>query len=687
MKATFTPSYTNDSPCDYVRLLLGKLDYQLPFVAVEKLKRYLAALTNEVSPRIAMIGSGYGLEAVALRHDLPMDSVLGLWGERALAERPLGKVQFDCQLSMFDLEEGPLDFARRTGLAQKVFAADLTQPFSFEIQQELAVQTDVVTVFGAISYIGTTGFSQLVDAAFRHGESKVLAYSILKYQDHEPYLDILSSAGLVVRKVGESLKQRNYKHAEEQAKVTESLRQQGKDTPQDENELLFDLYIAYPVSSEGGASRRLETSLIVLDSELSPIASTEDCVMDSIEEMPHPWQVALAEGQARDPSVSALLSDWQTRGYLLPGDTVTFPEESLSASITRFEQTFSGEYQLSSVSTMGKSRVSLTRVIPEVNANFSVTLPADLKALERHLHERGHVIVRGGKDGSGEDQLNELMQAAGVMNYNTYGTQKRTQIKKSKLQNVTPWPKDVVILPHNEMTYHTSFPEFIAFNCIRPTNYGGETTMFDCSRATEILSEKFRTKATDQDIVVQRRYTEVSRSMGHASWKQAAGDDADAEAAVEHFSALGFKSYVREEMTPEGLEPVVFTELRRPLVYDYQGHRCLHATIAGISPYWYKSLTPDRVPPYAVFWNDGSRLSDDEFAEIERAVSASRIHYAGWHADDIMILANPMIAHGRHPLVGDRLIGYSVARPARFLASSDGWKVETIAEVPLRASA
>ena len=684
MKASFTPSYSNYYPCDYVKLLLRQLDYQLPFTAVRSLKKYLHALLGLDCTRVALIGSGYGIEATALRHDLSAQGVVERWSEESAALHPFEGSEFNCHLSMFDIEQGPLEFARDTGLAQKVFPADLTQPYSAAVQRELSTETDVVIVFGAMTYIGLSGFRLLVNTAFKNGNAKLLAYSILKYQDNNPVRRTLNEAGLCVRKIGANLKQRDYKNSDEREKVTAALGLQNKCTPEDEVDLRFDLYIAYPTPATDSALNNATKSLVVVDSKtLAPVASTVDTVSTELDGVPHPWHVALSKTQLEEPTLSSMLTDWHTRKLLMPKDIVSSPGDLRSTQILRFANTFSGEYINSFPQDAEQLARSITRVTPKANANFVRCLPKNLQELEYHLHGRGHLIVRGNGSTRSQEQLADLLQSAGMMDYNTYGTQQRTQIRESRLQNVTPWPKNVMILPHNEMTYHVAFPDIIAFTCMKPTSYGGETTMYDCSQAVDKLSDDFRVKASEQNIIVQRRYTEMARIMGHASWQQAAGEGSDASAAQAHFSSLGFNSYVREETTPEGVEPIVFTELNRPLLYDYYGHRCLHATIAGISPYWYKSLAPDRIPPYAVFWEDGKEFSDAEFAEIEKAVLNSRIHYSGWHTNDIMILANPMIAHGRLPLIGERLIGYSVARPARFSQSMGSWKVESCAASPM----
>ena len=68
----------------------------------------------------------------------------------------------------------------------------------------------------------------------------------------------------------------------------------------------------------------------------------------------------------------------------------------------------------------------------------------------------------------------------------------------------------------------------------------------------------------------------------------------------------------------------------------------------------------------------------EEFYELDEAILLSRIRYGGWQSNDVLILDNIRIAHGRQPFIGKRLIGVLMAQPTRFTDEDGQWALDFV---------
>jgi len=67
-KASFDNYYSSDSPENYVDYLVKQKNYRLPFYAAKLLKEHLTILNSQKSYETIFFGSGYGLDAAALKY-------------------------------------------------------------------------------------------------------------------------------------------------------------------------------------------------------------------------------------------------------------------------------------------------------------------------------------------------------------------------------------------------------------------------------------------------------------------------------------------------------------------------------------------------------------------------------------------------------------------------------------------
>lgn len=395
---------------------------------------------------------------------------------------------------------------------------------------------------------------------------------------------------------------------------------------------------------------------------------------DSLAELPHPWHIEVPDTYADDPNIYQILLDLHTRADLRVGDIITGIKRSSLTNVGYIAKIFAGEYNVKeSELSNGQVKQTLTRVPNIINANIVQEIPHSSEALAAELRKHGHILVRSGIS-IDEQHVLKLLGNGEAMDYR-YGNTAREHVKGSKSLKVTAWPKELMLPAHNEMTYHLEFPKSIVFLCKEPSEYGGETSIYDCAKAFKALSPVMQKKVTHHNVVCCKRYVEHVDHSRYPSWQQVLGEGTSCENIIEHFVSLGYQCTQIQETDQGRTTTVVETSLTRPMVYYYHGEPCLHASMIPLVPYWYGQLWPDKVPPLTAIWDNGEPITPAEFHELHDAMLSARIRYGGWQKHDVLILDNPRVAHGRLPFMGNRVIGVLMTQPAHFVLTNGQWQV------------
>ncbi|MDY7002853.1 MAG: TauD/TfdA family dioxygenase [Cyanobacteriota bacterium] len=317
----------------------------------------------------------------------------------------------------------------------------------------------------------------------------------------------------------------------------------------------------------------------------------------------------------------------------------------------------------------------LTHQYPQ--ANICNTIPASTEQLIDQLSEHGHILIRMDMP-LNEDKIIELIGGReNLMSYNEYGTQEREKISGSQFINVTNWRKDLELPPHTELTHHTDFPQYVCFICKQPAQYAGETTIYDCEKAFANLTPSFQQEAMEKNVIFVKKYVKKQNHKKYDfSWEKVLGKNSTAEEAVSHWTKLGYTCSMYQESENGSTIDIVEIQIKRPIAYHYKGKVCLHSSIIGVAPYWYKETWGDKEPQIIVKWEDGNLLSDEQFRNMEKVFRSARIFYNNYQKNDVLILDNLRIAHGRLPFKGERVVGILMGGKASFEFQENKWIVK-----------
>lgn len=327
-KAELTSCYTRYSPKEYASYLLDALNYDVPFGTMKAMKPYSDALVSDRGVRMTFAGSSYGFDSAALLHNVTRADLIKRWTDDETVFEKFPPHNSDNDVTMIDIEPEPLRFATDVRLCDRSFVANLARPYAPELERHLNDATDMLVASGVTSYIGLDGLERLLQAGFADGRVKFLCFSALRYLDSEAFVNACHRHGLIVRKIRDDLKQRDYASEEEQRSVLAALDRKGIRTQADERDMLFEVYIAFAPETTGrngeSSSASAATLLIVDgDNRLVGCTETEGGRREVIPSLPHPWHLALSDRQFNDPAVRETLKSSEIEKEIGPTDFIT----------------------------------------------------------------------------------------------------------------------------------------------------------------------------------------------------------------------------------------------------------------------------------------------------------------------------------------------------------------------------
>lgn len=243
-KASFDEYYQMYSPQPYVSYLVKRLDYRLPFKAMNLLKEYLDRIDDLKELETVIIGSAHGLDAAALKYGYSYEQILSLWLENHPENHIFSNGDPRFKITMVDINEQPLRFAHDVGLCDQFFSCDLTEEFPDELSFFLDHKTDLLICVGATTYLGLWSFSRFISFV-KEGKIKYFCFSLASFIC-DSFLEICQEAHLELKELGK-IKQRNYEDEQEKSRILDILKAENRYFPEDEEALMTSIYIAQKV--------------------------------------------------------------------------------------------------------------------------------------------------------------------------------------------------------------------------------------------------------------------------------------------------------------------------------------------------------------------------------------------------------------------------------------------------------
>jgi alpha-ketoglutarate-dependent taurine dioxygenase len=215
----------------------------------------------------------------------------------------------------------------------------------------------------------------------------------------------------------------------------------------------------------------------------------------------------------------------------------------------------------------------------------------------------------------------------------------------------TDYPKDYPIQFHHEFSYRKSYPDRLAFCCLRPAENGGATPLADSRKVLHRIPDDIVTRFEKLGITYIRNFTGLG-----LSWEDAFGTS-DKEQVSDYCRSNGVHySWSGDDLHTRQTAPAVIT-------HPVTGERAwfnsaINLNVSGIEPKPVRDalrLLPENSIPTNTLYGSGKQIEPDVIETLRLAYTEEAIRF-DWQSGDVLLIDNLLTAHSREPFRGERKI-------------------------------
>jgi alpha-ketoglutarate-dependent taurine dioxygenase len=215
----------------------------------------------------------------------------------------------------------------------------------------------------------------------------------------------------------------------------------------------------------------------------------------------------------------------------------------------------------------------------------------------------------------------------------------------------TEYPQELRIYVHNENSHVTSWPLYVFFYCQRPADSGGETPLADCREIYRQLPREIVRGFEASGWLYRRNFLRTSA----IPWTKAF--NTDSRQVVDDYCR---ENFMHSEWSRNGLSLIYrrWATLQHPLTGDPVWFN--HGTFFNIwtlEPELKEIMLqlPQEFLPHNTYHGHGEPVADDIMRLLDEAYTRHTVTFH-WETDDVLMVDNMRLAHGRKPYSGQRRI-------------------------------
>lgn len=281
--------------------------------------------------------------------------------------------------------------------------------------------------------------------------------------------------------------------------------------------------------------------------------------------------------------------------------------------------------------------------------------------LEETLAGCGGILFRGFAE-IAEEALPGLAAAlAGDPVPYLYRSTPRTEVGKG-IYTATEYPPDQKIPLHNENSYQSVWPLRLVFFCARPAESGGETPLADMRRVLARLPADLVARFRERGVRYVRNYVRGADEGLDLPWPTVFQTDSPVAVEVychEHGIELAWQEGQRLRTWQRRPAVVEHPRSGEPLWFNQAHLFHVSSLPQAVRETLLEFYAPEELPRNAAF-GDGSPLPEDDLAAIRAALDAEAVFFT-WQRNDLLLLDNMLVAHGRMPFSGSRRVLVAMA--------------------------
>jgi alpha-ketoglutarate-dependent taurine dioxygenase len=235
----------------------------------------------------------------------------------------------------------------------------------------------------------------------------------------------------------------------------------------------------------------------------------------------------------------------------------------------------------------------------------------------------------------------------------------RAELNKN-IKNIylsTTYPNDRNIRLHNETSYSRIWGRKIVFCCIQPADIGGETPIADSRKVLwdipADLREKFRVKGV--------KYVRHLFPQFGMQWQEVFQTSIKTEAqSICNKFKIDINFIDENQATISWVKSAIYnhpdTKEESWFNHIYFFNKYSLFEEIGLSK---DDFLPSEMLPSNTYFGDGSEISFEEYESLKNAYNKNTVSFA-YEKGDVLFLDNMLVAHGRNPFEGKRVIATAI---------------------------
>jgi alpha-ketoglutarate-dependent taurine dioxygenase len=300
-------------------------------------------------------------------------------------------------------------------------------------------------------------------------------------------------------------------------------------------------------------------------------------------------------------------------------------------------------------------------IVEAINKNLNLLkwIEENKAIIDDNLLIHGGILLRNFNISS-ISEFNRVAQIVcpNLLDY-VYRSTPRTKLG-GKIYTATEYPADRSISLHNENAYSKSWPKKIMFFSAIVATHGGETPIADSRKIYQKIDPSIKEKFEKNGVLYVRNY-----NLGvDLSWQEVFQTESRAIAeqyCKENDIEMQWKEKGTLELTTQQrCQATISHPITNEKVWFNQAH-LFH--ISALDKNTHLSLVNElgagNLPRNALY-GDGQPIENEVLDHIRQIYNEEKILFK-WQKNDLLILDNLLMAHGREPYQGERKVAVAMA--------------------------
>jgi hypothetical protein len=279
--------------------------------------------------------------------------------------------------------------------------------------------------------------------------------------------------------------------------------------------------------------------------------------------------------------------------------------------------------------------------------------------IEKELLTHGAILFRGFHIGSASEfERIAMSYSPDLLEYGERSTPRSSVL--GKVYTSTEYPADQHITLHNEHSYSNNWPMKLWFYCAQPSESGGETPIADSRLVFRRIPAEIKERFMEKRVMYVRNYGAAL----DLPWQDVfqTGDPNEVEA---YCRGVGIEYEWRgsELSTRQVCQAVAAHPRTGEMVWFNQAHLFHVSSLENSIQESLLAVVKEEGLSRNAYYGDGTRIESSVLDEI-RAIYEETAVVFPWQKDDLLMVDNMLVAHGRRPYTGKRKILVAMAEAA-----------------------